>query len=112
VSSPTWNRPLFDVAPLEGDRGLRLVGELDLSTVADLATALDRLPDGAGVLDLKDLSFMDGHALHALERYARTRDGDGPLVLANASAQVRRLFELTGADRNPDIDLRSGGARG
>ncbi len=112
MNPPTWNRPLFDVAPLEGGQGLRLFGELDLSTVADLVAALDTLPDGAGVLDLKDLSFMDGHALHAFERYARTRNGDGPLVLANASTQVRRLFELTGADRNPDIELRPGGPRG
>jgi anti-anti-sigma factor len=103
--------PIFDVFRLEQGRGLRLVGELDLSTVPDLLAVLDAFPAGADLLDLADLSFMDLSGLHALEDHARTLESR-PLVLRNVSAQVRRLFELTGADLNPDIELRSDGRRG
>jgi anti-anti-sigma factor len=102
----------FFVLPLEHARGLRLVGELDLATVGVLVAALETLPDGADVLDLSGLSFMDASGLHALEHYAATRSGAPPLVLDNVSAQIRRLFELTGAHLDPDIELREGNARG
>jgi anti-anti-sigma factor len=105
--------PQFFVLPLEQGRRLRLFGELDLSTVGDLLEALGTLPDDADVLDLAALSFMDASGLHALEQYAQeTRNGAGPLVLENVPAHVRRLFEITGADANPDIELRSGSVGG
>jgi anti-anti-sigma regulatory factor len=50
---------------------------------------------------------MDSTGLHAFELYARSLDGSGPLVLENASAHIRRVFEITGIDRNPNIELRS-----
>lgn len=102
----------FHVLPLEHARGLRLVGELDLGTVHLLVTALDRLPDGADTLDLAELTFMDASGLHALERYAQTLDGSSPLVLENVPSQVQRLFELTSANLNPHIELRTGSVRG
>lgn len=98
--------------PLEHGRGLRLVGELDLATVGLLVAALETLPADADVLDLAELTFMDASGLHALERYAATLNGTGPLVLENAPPHVRRLFELTGASGDPAIELRSGTARG
>lgn len=103
----------FFVLPLEHGRRLRLFGELDLSTADDLLEVLDTLPEDADVLDLAALAFMDASGLHALEQYAeRTRNGAGPLVLENVPGQVRRLFEITGADGNPDIELRNGGVGG
>ena len=91
---------------------MHLVGELDLATVAALEAALATLPKGAEYLDLTELTFMDASGLHALERYAWTQDGSGPLVLENVPANIRRLFELTGADRNPQITLRGGSSGG
>lgn len=107
----TATDPLLEVFALEDGEGLRLVGELCLSTVGDLVAVLDSLPEGAGVLDLGGLSFMDSSGLHAFERHAR-RLASPPLRLRNASAPVRRLFELTGAYLNPDIELLSDGDRG
>jgi anti-anti-sigma factor len=94
------------VVPLEGARGARLVGELDVSTVQVLRAALETLPAGANALDLAELSFMDASGLHALEQYASSLNGDGPLLLENVPAQVRRLFRITGAELDPDIELR------
>jgi anti-anti-sigma factor len=105
------SKPILEVFPLEQGRGLRLVGELCLSTVGDLLEMLDTLPDGADVIDLGDLSFMDSSGLHAFELYARTLE-PGPLVLRNPSPLVRRLFELTGAYLNPEFEVRSDDGRG
>jgi anti-anti-sigma factor len=102
----------FSVVSLEHARGLRLVGELDLSTVEALRAVLDTLPADANVLDLAELSFMDASGLHALEQYASSLNGAGPLVLEHVPAQVRRLFQITGAELDPDIELHSGAARG
>jgi anti-anti-sigma factor len=101
----------FSVVPLEDSRGVRLIGELDLSTVPVLRAAFDALPASANVLDLAELSFMDASGLHAFEQYASSLNGAGPLVLENAPAHVRRLFHITGAELDPDIELRDA-ARG
>jgi anti-anti-sigma factor len=107
VKSFTSERtPLF-VIPFDDGHGIRLVGELDLSTVRVLLAALDTLP--VGVLDLAELSFMDASGLHALEQYAGALNGSAPLVLEHVSQPIRRLFEITGAEHDPDIQLRSGG---
>jgi len=103
--------PILEVLPLEDGRGLRLAGELCLSTVGDLVAVLDTLPKGAGVIEVGELSFMDSSGLHAFERYAHSVE-PGPLLLRAPTAQVRRLFELTGADLNPAIELESDGRRG
>lgn len=105
------DRPILDVLPLEHGRGLRLVGELCLSSVDDLVAKLATLADGADVLDLSGLSFMDSSGLHAFEQHARTLESR-PLVLQNPSAEVRRLLDLTGAYLNPDFDVRTGDRRG
>jgi anti-anti-sigma regulatory factor len=104
VLTPT--RAIFEALPLEQGRGLRLMGELCLSTTGDLVRMLDGLPAGADILDVAELSFMDSSGLHAFEQYARRLESR-PLVILNAPAPVRRLFELTGAHLNPDIELRN-----
>ena len=100
--------PILEVSLLDQGGGLRLVGELCFSSVGDLLAMLDILPEGADVLDVGGVFFMDSSGLHAFEQYARRLE-PRPLVLQNPSPQIRRLFELTGADLNPDIELRSDG---
>ncbi|HET6867335.1 MAG TPA: hypothetical protein VFH80_15555 [Solirubrobacteraceae bacterium] len=51
---------------------------------------------------------MEASGLHAVEQYARAPDVGRPLQLENVSAPIRRLFEITGAIQNPDIELRVG----
>ena len=72
-----------------------------------LHAALETHP--VGVLDLAELSFIDASGLHALEQYAGTRNGSGPLVLENVSPMIRRLLRITGAEHDPDLELRDGG---
>lgn len=97
------------VAPLDPPgHGLRLIGALDLSTVSLLEEALQRVAEGGQVtLDLSELTFVDSTGLHALVRYARSQDGNGPVILDNPSAMVLRLLEITHLKDHPGLEFRS-----
>jgi anti-anti-sigma factor len=103
------NDPAFQIVTLADGRGLRLIGELDMATVPELRTALALLPEGSLTLDLAELSFIDSTGLHAIVKYADGLNGSGPLVLENAPARIRRVFEITHLDSHPAIDLRGPG---
>jgi anti-anti-sigma factor len=86
---------------------LRLVGDLDMETVAlfEEAVAGSMAADGTFTLDLAELSFIDSSGLHALERHARALNGAAPLVINNAPAFARQLFEIIGLDKHDAIRL-------
>ena len=87
---------------------LRVVGDLDLETVATFEAALaDATPrtNGPLTLDLSELSFIDASGLHALERHARALNGAAPLVITNVPAFARRVFAIVGLDTNEAIRL-------
>ena len=74
------------VSPLDGERGLRLLGELDMQSAHVFREALANLP-GAGqtTLDLSELTFIDSSGLHAILDFANGVNGNGALVLAGMS---------------------------
>jgi anti-anti-sigma factor len=87
-----------------GRVGLRLVGELDLSTVAVLEAALARTRKESppSVIDLSELRFLDLIGLRALLR-AVEDDVAGLARLVGARGIVRRLIELAHTiDAPPD----------
>jgi anti-anti-sigma factor len=87
---------------------IKLVGDLDLETVASFESALagaTSVADGPLRLDLSELSFIDAAGLHALERHARALNGGGPLVITNLPAFARRVFAIVGLDRQEAIRL-------
>ena len=75
-----------------------LSGELDLATVPLFEAGLERA-GGTGqravVLDLGELTFIDGAGLRAVLSAKSERH---ELALLDGSAPVRRLFELTGTE--------------
>ena len=86
----------FEVVRVDGERGLRLVGELDLQTVASLEKELALLPaEGQARLDLSELSFIDSSGLHAIAEFARHENGNGPVILDGVPPLVIRVFEIT-----------------
>lgn len=92
------------------ERGFRLIGELDLGTTQVLEHACDGLAaDGQVTLDLSALTFIDSSGLHAIIEYARGMNSNQPLIVANPSERVRRLFEIVKLDTHPAIDMRSDG---
>jgi anti-anti-sigma factor len=81
-----------------GRVGLRLIGELDLNTVAlleaELAASREQSPPA--VIDLSELRFLDLIGLRALLRAVQA-DGAAATRLVGATGIVRRLIELTHA---------------
>ena len=86
---------------------LRLVGELDQATVPLFEAALEAISRGDPVtLDFSELSFIDSSGLHEVSKYAAMLDGSGPLTIVNASADVRRVFEIVGLHKDDAIAIR------
>ena len=86
--------------PLAAVPGLRLDGELDLASAPDVEDRLDaaiRDSDGAFVIDLCDVDFLDSTMVNVLLR-ARALLGraDRQLVLVCPPGRIRRVFELAG----------------
>jgi anti-anti-sigma factor len=89
----------------EQPRGLRLWGDLDLSGADTLAHALEHAVDHPGSLhlDLSGVGFLDSIGLAVLIRAALSLEGRGTLVLRGVAPQVRRVLELSGTLRIPNV---------
>ena len=101
---------ILSLVPLEKPlRGLRLVGELDISSARDLTDALTTLSgDGDLTLDLSELEFIDSSGLHAILQYAGSLNGRGDhLTLANPSAMTKRVFEIAELANHPNIVIEA-----
>jgi anti-sigma B factor antagonist len=86
--------------PLAGVPGVQLGGELDLANAAFVEEQLDtaiHTSEGAFVVDLCDVDFLDSSAINLLLR-ARALLGrrDRQLVIVCPHGPVRRVFELAG----------------
>ncbi|GAB2624178.1 hypothetical protein Aab01nite_17760 [Paractinoplanes abujensis] len=73
-------------------------GEVDMSTAGAMYETATRDGTAAATLDLRNVTFFDSAAIHALLRLAE-RYGNGFTVLA--SAQVRRVLEISGLSTQP-----------
>jgi anti-sigma B factor antagonist len=99
----------LEITRLDGERGVRLAGELDMLSAPQLIEAFASIPngvDGQSKVDLTELTFVDSSGLHALIEIARNQNGHGPLILEGASTIVLRLFEITDLARHPNLELR------
>jgi anti-sigma B factor antagonist len=86
---------------------LTAVGEVDISSAADLQRALETARDGGAAeiwLDLTRTSFMDCNGLRALlALHTSLRAADRRLVVICPAGPVLRLLVLTGADHELEI---------
>ena len=104
---------MFDVQPGTDGNALRLVGELDLSTVDDLLRRVGaRLGEGRGdiVLDASALAFIDSTGVKALGDLAGRLGAGRELVVVGPSAPAARTLELLSASSFPNLVIRPGGA--
>jgi anti-anti-sigma factor len=89
-----------DGAGLRDAPGVALHGEVDLSVIPTLESALEdaiRESAGAFIIDLSDLDFIDSSGLQALMRArALLAREDRALVVVCPHGPVRRVFELSG----------------
>ena len=90
-----------------GGISFALSGDLDLSTLEQLESALEESLDGKPelvILDLRELTFLDSSGLRAmLALHASQREQGGRLVLIRGPRRVHRVLELTRADEELEI---------
>ena len=83
-----------------GARGLKLTGALDLSTATRFTEQVEFAvwgTQGAFVIDLTDIGFLDSSGLHALLRArALLAREDRPLALLCPPGTARRVLDLAG----------------
>jgi anti-anti-sigma factor len=100
----------LEIAELDGERGLRLAGELDMQTAPQLREALANMQgSGQTRLDVTGLTFIDSFGLHTIATYVQSRNGTGPLILEGVSATMLRLFEITQLAQHPMLEIRLDG---
>jgi anti-anti-sigma factor len=90
---------LSEDAGHDGERVIRLRGELDIDSAPDLERALLRSRPARErvVLDLAELKFMDSTGLRVLLRARVAADeGRWEIALRNVPPTIRRLFDMTG----------------
>jgi anti-anti-sigma factor len=85
---------------------LHVEGEIDISTAADLRTALERAmaADPKVVVDMAGVTFCDAAGVRVVLQAAANLNGAGPLRLLNAS-RVKRLLDLVGLDGTSCLDI-------
>jgi anti-sigma B factor antagonist len=85
---------------LDGIAVIAVVGELDLATAPELASALEAfVEDGPPelVLDLSGLSFMDSSGLAEFTKIQRRLRGQGrSLSLTAPQPNILKVFEISG----------------
>jgi anti-sigma B factor antagonist len=92
----------------DGTVVLRLVGELDIASAPRLEAEFGAAAPLAGrvMVDLSGVEFIDSSGLRALLAVAgRAREQDRELSIRRPSAEVQRIFEISGVDgRHPLVD--------
>ncbi len=93
---------MFEITPcsLEGAPGVLVRGEVDVASISEMSEVMEaeiRASEGAVVVDLCDLDFLDSSGLSALMRArALLGQADRALVVICPHGPVRRLFDVAG----------------
>jgi anti-anti-sigma factor len=100
---------LFDLHTSDEPSGrlASLSGEIDLSTVEAAGERLREAigqDDGAVVIDLREVTFLDSSGLRLLLQLNRELSEAGRrLVIVQGPRRVARVFELTGAESELEV---------
>jgi anti-sigma B factor antagonist len=102
-------KSLLKIEPLmEGQVGLRLAGELDISSAPELTEALRPMiiQGGEVLLDCAALAFMDSAGFRVLIEVSESLPEGGRLVLLAPGPQITRTFELLGLEKLQNVEIR------
>ena len=85
----------------------RLSGEIDLSNVDQLATAVSsEVRDGAHlILDCEELRFIDSTGMAGLLSICRSLGESGRLTLRSLAPPVAKAARILGLERVPNLEL-------
>jgi anti-sigma B factor antagonist len=90
----------MELLTVERATGIRLEGELDMSTAPALEEALRTAVDegGAILIDLSELTFMDSTGIGAFIKAAVALNERGCIILHGEQDRVRRVLDLARLD--------------
>jgi len=90
---------------------LHVRGDVDMANAEQLSAALEHAfsVDPTVIVDMAEVTFIDGAGLRVILNAAESRDGVGPLTLVNAS-RVESLLQRVGLDEMPSINFASNGS--
>ena len=82
----------------ESALNVELIGRLDTTTAPQLETALSTALEGITALtfDLKQLEYISSAGLRILLAAQKTMNKQGTMTVANANAEIREVFDITG----------------
>ena len=91
---------IVQLLSIEQGRSIRLAGELDMSTAAQMDEVLGTAVEhgGAITIDLSELTFMDSTGIGVFLRAAVSLRGRGCLILHGEQDRVRRVLDLVRVD--------------
>ncbi|HWC08017.1 MAG TPA: STAS domain-containing protein [Solirubrobacterales bacterium] len=92
---------LTEVPSVDGERELRVEGELDLAVADRLQDALDGIDAKRVLIDLGDCDFIDSTGIAVIVRAdQRARESGGRVAIHSPSAPVLRVLSLSGLTEN------------
>jgi anti-anti-sigma factor len=90
-----------------GNPVIAFSGEIDMSTVQGVSTALEPLIETGGpvTVDLSAVSFIDSAGVHALFKAAAALGDRGCIIVHGVSGTVSKVLHITGAHSVPNIHV-------
>lgn len=93
------------------DGGLRIRGEIDLSNIDRFSTEVHAAarPGTELVLDLTECHYLGSEGIGVLiQAWKVVREGDGRLILRSPGPTLRKVLELAGFEKFPQLDMGKG----
>jgi anti-sigma B factor antagonist len=104
-----------ELLSIEQGSGIRLVGELDMSTAPRLDEALQEAVERGGpfLVDITELAFMDSSGIHCFVKAALALGERGCIILYGEAGPVRTVLDLAQLDGSvPSLQrVRADGGR-
>ena len=88
------------------DGGLRVAGQVDLSSVEGFRRALSTAAEGTSelVIDLSSCTYMGSEGIGALIETVQSL-GEGRLVLRSPSGIIQKVLDLSGLGNLPNVEI-------
>ena len=102
----SWNVSVFEISRLDDETGLKLAGELDLHSAGELTEALTAFQEADEVwLDMTEITFIDSSGLSSILSFARSRNGNGRIVIIDPTSVVGPVFKIIGLHDQASIEV-------
>ena len=99
-------RHVFEISRLDDETGLKLAGELDLHSAGELTEALTAFQEADEVwLDMTEITFIDSSGLSSILSFARSRNGNGRIVIIDPTSVVGPVFKIIGLHDRASIEV-------